>query len=932
MSILTPAEIASLREDHPHSLKTYMSILVPDILYVGQVTGAPVNGARTITVADISGDISDVVAGQTVEVYDPATGKIISRRRVRSVTDHDVLVDENSVPWSNSYYMRFLHTWELWSIYPYIDPATKIFYKDYDISYTDQNDQIPPVAIAGSARAGFLTLGSITFALDASDSYAIADGAVISTYAWECDGGVIDNPAAAVTTITFTIAGQYWLKLTVTDDNGKAQSTYRPIFVHERSGSNAPITSFEIMSMSGTWDTGGWRASVKMMDDATLTDLPDNAMIVIWSENWYNGVETCIGSNGNIRLVGYVKSESISKTLATGEVEFELMTINSLLDRFHMYSISLEEIGSTPATWYQMNSDELTIARAAHHLWKWHSTLFEIADVFLPITDTRSMPACDDMEEGSLYSMLNWIYENGIFAKVVSNRTGRLYIEQDIQTLGDAQRAAIDDMMTIADIDRRGDDDVQIVRKSYKDIPQVIGSGIGKDSDGHYVAIMAQSPMTIPENIGSQIYNVERLVIADQDDLNTLTGRLYSISTNEIDELRIAMAGMYPVDIVPQYWWDIDIEDSYTKRGIEIDGNIVCREVNEDYNMQGGYVLVDGVFSPDPDTKLGYTYYMPEDPTPIAPSQPPDYGDLPVYPPSSFPSFNTPPYATPDCQDDPAAPENGPYPFGGGGTIYSDPDLGNQHQTYEAGTYRSRGALATYKTKAIIAGYFEYSDDGLLWHTMEDNTQISVDLMFGSSVRASAVLTGGGASPLEATFSTATIFNGIRIKLATIYGGGVYKKGSLITSGSALATDDDGNLVSDSLIVNNYYAIQAVDGPWYKNVPTPGVAMYDFNVYQYVVGGGWSGAFGWDGDAGTFKLDYAGMGPSYRDSKALDAYRAIVYFQAKTTNLRFRVAGYIGWWYTQSSALGYQLYNAYPPARIYRMRLQSCTLYNLCAY
>jgi PKD repeat protein len=365
-----------------------------------------------------------------------------------------ITVDENSVNWVAGQYITVLDDHTIFPIFPYISSTSPyVFYKDRDIAYTNQNENIPPVAIAGGPKVGFLSAGVITFDLDASDSYAISSGAAISSFLWECEDGTIDDPTSDITTITFTSSGQRWLKLTVTDSNGTTQSTYRRVYVHDRTGANAPCIDFEIIvNPTGSYDSGGWDMKIRLYEGAEISNIPDGTQVVLWYESFYDSTEQYIGASDNVRFAGYITSENISNIFSSGYVEFDASTANSILDSSSMFSISLEESDDVD-TWYKFPTGTLTVARCMHHLWKWHSTLLDTCDVFLPVENTNTMKACDDMENGTLWTLTEWAYNNGIFAKACCDKIGRIHFHVDTLMLSTTRQAAVLDVMDILSTD-----------------------------------------------------------------------------------------------------------------------------------------------------------------------------------------------------------------------------------------------------------------------------------------------------------------------------------------------------------------------------------------------------------------------------------------------------------------------------------------------
>ena len=430
-------------------------------------------GARSIVYDSGAGSgFATIEAGQLLEV-DTVDG--LKWVRVRSITGTQtagtVVVDENSIDWSDNVALRIKHFFPLVGAPPTI--RSGIFYKFYDRAYGGENLTPFPVVIMGSHRVGFLSSGSIAFSLSASPSYAIAQGASISSYLWSCvhnGGGTsgisFSSTTSATPTLTITEADSYWLKCTVTDSNGRAQSSFRAIFVYER-GVTDPYKDFTVSGLSGDWQQGGYHFTAQVTGDVELSDFPDRTLVVLWYDNTFNGSAGYVDLWGtdaqNIICAGYLRKDQDNDELApggTGVVSFDVTTPESVMDACPLLgSISLNAVSGTPATWYQYAS-WMTVGRAIHHLLKWHSTVLETCDVYGLTTNTLGVENTD-FTESSLLQMVNGLgFSRGHFAKMVSDRRGRLHFVTDSQMLNDAGRAALDTVFTLAVADISGVVDV----------------------------------------------------------------------------------------------------------------------------------------------------------------------------------------------------------------------------------------------------------------------------------------------------------------------------------------------------------------------------------------------------------------------------------------------------------------------------------------
>lgn len=302
MPVISSSDLNLLRTA-VHRNRIFASVLRPATLWAARVNnGAITREATTIAFDGGSGtSFGTIEALQEVWVGTTAGGNEIGRARIRSITSGDggvtgtLVVAANALVWADNAYLTFKHDYPLKPRFPYIDPDTELFYKDRDIAYTDENEEPPPVVVAGPHRAGFVVGSDIVFYVDASASYAVADGTTISSYALSVapSSGVTVSfsSTTGVGSITITNPGIYWAKFTVTDSNGKSQISYRALFAHSTNPTNAnyPFVDFTVGNgLTGDWERGGWNAGINVYNDADLEDIPDGTLMVIWQTLAYD--------------------------------------------------------------------------------------------------------------------------------------------------------------------------------------------------------------------------------------------------------------------------------------------------------------------------------------------------------------------------------------------------------------------------------------------------------------------------------------------------------------------------------------------------------------------------------------------------------------------------------------------------------------------
>lgn len=612
MATLSAGDLTNLRTKQHHA-NLYLSVFQPASLLVAQVANASIaRGARSIAYDTGSGTAAEyatIEAGQTLEV-DTATGT--EYVRVKAITGNQVsgtiTVAENGIVWDDNQVIRIKHNYELWPVFPAI--RSGVFYKDYNVSYSNQNSRPDPVAIIGPHLCGFLSAGSIAFSLNSSSSYAIASGATVSSRVWSCvhngggTGGVsFSSSTAANPTLTITQTGQYWLKCTVTDSNGKTQSTYRAIFVYDTS--TMPIIDFSIMSLSADWESAQWRCSVNITGSSTKTYLPDGSLAVIWYQNYFDAVEGYVNLwdfGDNIIFCGYLWSDSDSDdfTKGTGAVAFEIIQALAYLDAITDYGTVSLEAKTTPAMWSDYAS-WLTVGRGVHHLLRWDTTMLEVCDVLGLTDNTYGVKVLEFTEETLLQRIQSVSYQRGIHAKLVSNRMGQCYFARDSQLLNTAGRAGLDTVFTLTTADISGG--VNLVRNTET-------QRAFADTDGFtyshptstayismipgYVASSVSYNLPMPRGTGTEQDKSQVLNPAGgQTDCNERVGRKLAMANVDPREIRVTMRGCYlgAYDIVPLIgWYNWGILDNVLRRELDLYGvNFICRGVSHQFTYSPSF-------------------------------------------------------------------------------------------------------------------------------------------------------------------------------------------------------------------------------------------------------------------------------------------------------------------------------------------------------
>ena len=445
---------------HPHTAKLYMAVKTPRTVWTGRVAsdrGSNQSGDLEIDLlinvtggANASGfDINNFLPDLTLWVGSTAGGTDHGKCRVRSFSGTNLVVSADmTCVWKTGDYLTITDLHEYWPRPHKVvaDGSSVTVYKDTDIPVASRVTE--PVPIFGPPVCVFLDSATVSVPFHGGQSYLIQpdsnewywdDAMGISAYAWWFEGADVTTASGADVTAVYSAPGQYVARLTVTGENGQTASGFRNVFVFERTGDNAPIEHFDIKDFSGSLSSHGWECQADIFGDLfDPASLPQAAQIVIFSEEWYAGAEPTfkfgnpsLHGRDNIKMVGWIADTSL--IYESGRVRGANVTIQGLQKL-------LESRGNFPCYWTQIEAYApawskfwpgapeygLTVRKVWYHTIRWHWTLFNFTDVFIPDDHNNYLPG-QNFPEGTLASWLTTFCED-TQANWVTDKGGALYI------------------------------------------------------------------------------------------------------------------------------------------------------------------------------------------------------------------------------------------------------------------------------------------------------------------------------------------------------------------------------------------------------------------------------------------------------------------------------------------------------------------------
>ena len=302
--ILSASDLALLRSQ-PHLSNVYLSIFQPKTVMACQVNNASgTKGDRTIYYDSVTtGSYTSIEADMTMLIGSTAGASDIGKIRVRSAGTGSFLVAENSdIQWADNLYLTVLDYIDIVPIFQRLvetgkgDEVDMIIYKDYDIAYTNQNSVLGTFVNAGPHRAIFRDGGVAQVYYSASGTYNV-NGSTL-TYYWAFEGGSPSGANGMVPGyVSYNAAGHYRTRLIVSGSAGESDVTYRYLSVYDRpnEGPFLPIMEFEVSQLEGSRQGNGYTANIAVHQ--ILPTLQDNALVVIFTDDWYGNTKVSLGGN-----------------------------------------------------------------------------------------------------------------------------------------------------------------------------------------------------------------------------------------------------------------------------------------------------------------------------------------------------------------------------------------------------------------------------------------------------------------------------------------------------------------------------------------------------------------------------------------------------------------------------------------------------------
>lgn len=544
-------------------------------------------------------------------------------------------------------YVVVLNEFRLWPRFPKVSASgtTITFYKDFGYFRTLAAEgllwsqlggsntlraraSMPPVAVLGPHAVKFVEPGgTASFDFDFSSSYSLAPTLSVNTWlSFGEDGGAgwtdtVANPSPKTYS---NISGMSGYRVTLEIDDGGSAPVWmrrgvRYVFTMRRPGQRQPgdpinaepITDFECGDITGDWDSGKWRTSIRIFGYMASTRfISPGSLVIIFADDDYSLHTGYIGPSGtdgsvgpipdreNIVFCGYVADGSIVEDAETGQVTFDVISTAEQANNRENYPVPIED-SSTPDEWYKTPS--LTVGRAVWHYLAWHTTLPLIADLIGLNNLTFPIRAQEWTQGNILSSTIDSFLQDRRFAHIACDRYGRFFCEVDGQITGTSPV-----LFVLQDADWIGQIDI----REQNQFPVSFVEGGGVYWNGSTATpYLSNAPGVFTRYTGRGI-KATSLAVTSQNDLNTVIGRFLAAQNNPYPRATLRMAGNWRVgDIVPQ---EVVVCSFDTQRRQIADARFLLRAVSYSYDKEIGALFTTFDLEYETTGIAGVTVTVPE--------------------------------------------------------------------------------------------------------------------------------------------------------------------------------------------------------------------------------------------------------------------------------------------------------------------------------
>ena len=533
------SDLTALRADG-HKVRAYLAPLLGSVVASGTLTSAPATGDVALVWNRTAGSSASIKPGFKV-VVESGAGLLKYTTSVRysgTISDTNLPVRELATAEFTLSAADVVKIYNVPVLTDKLVEANATFAPD-GITYAAQNTTISPLASSGGLWVGFVDAGQTyaTVVTDGSGSFTVdPDSGGTVTHLWTLPSGVAFQAGSANTDASPTLeadAGYALVTHTVTDSSNSATWTqYLPLRVF--SAADMP-TECVIEAINGDLDSG-WSGTIRLFDDAEITDIPDRSLVAVFVQETINGAAASYGnrvpSRSHIKLVGYLARETAEGDGANDALTVEMISPWARLQEIPGFSKVLERYASTTGWRYLQG---LTVKKALIQILRWYTNWTEFWDIGFDTFTDYNYPALNLEKATPLGQLIE--LANAADARVTGDRTGAMRVHTRPELVALASRSSLTTTLTLTDDDRIN---YRFSRDYFRQVEQLECRGFTAATTTAAALLIFSRYPGVP---GRGVLNtsIEKLIATSQTDLNNRCG----LRGAALDGVFITTAGLY---------------------------------------------------------------------------------------------------------------------------------------------------------------------------------------------------------------------------------------------------------------------------------------------------------------------------------------------------------------------------------------------------
>jgi hypothetical protein len=573
---LSASDLALIRDAKAHYTDLYLSVFQPNIVLQCQVNDVSITkGEREITFDNTTaGSWQNVKIGSTLLVGSSVGARNVGKVRIKSITSSIITVAENShIKWADDLFLTVLDYFDIWPVFPRIiqDPSNAeqtIWYKDYDVLYSNQNTNLGAFMNIGPHRAAFVENGSAPLYFSASGTYPLSG--TVADVQWVFQSGTPSTfHGTTPGNVSWDTPGNYLTQCIISGSTGWIETGYRYTRIHNKpnEGTDIPVSKWEITALQGSRSEGGYTATITVFEPVTVEE---GSIIVLFADEWYGSIRGSLGGNApnasSIKFVGYVLDNSIRYDYKSSSVSFDIGSITQVMKDLEGFAVGVNSVAS-PTDWYEL--EDMNAKKAVYHYWKWHSNVISLADIEFIGEDFPVQYFDSDRE--SLFDAVDNFLRTSYHASTVADRQGKIYLETDAWVRPNAT-GTFSSLFNLSKYDWIGTPNITERRMPELSYLEYNGIAYSGAVTGTFSPLLTNAPGATPGYRGESNRR-PGFAIGGQDQLNQLAGDEFEHKNSKYLFIDFNMRGNWSnLDIAPQEVSQVNIAAADTVRNVAISG------------------------------------------------------------------------------------------------------------------------------------------------------------------------------------------------------------------------------------------------------------------------------------------------------------------------------------------------------------------------